>query len=89
MENLILIAFLLLIGRIALLLVHPVHRCPSCRGRRVVPGRRAPFERCRKCRGTGRAYRAGAQHVHRVAREHAWPWLRERIMTRLNRDDDQ
>lgn len=86
--RLVLILFLVLVIWLVIVLASPVHKCPRCQGRRVVR-RRGGFSRCRKCKGTGRAYRAGAQHIHCVAREHAWPWLRERIMTRLNREDDQ
>jgi hypothetical protein len=63
---------------LALLIVHPVHRCPRCRGRKVTQaGTR--FEPCKRCKGTGKAYRRGAIVTHRLIREHGWPWLRDRI----------
>lgn len=63
---------------LVLLAIHPVHRCPRCRGRKVIQsGTR--FSPCKRCKGTGKAYRRGAILMHRLLREHAWPWLRDRI----------
>jgi hypothetical protein len=65
-------------GYLLLLLVHPVHRCPSCRGAKAVPhGKR--FRPCRRCKGHGRGYRHGGILVQRAVQEHAWPWVRDRI----------
>ncbi len=67
---------------VLLLLVHPVHRCPWCRGERVIrPGLSAV--KCRRCKGQGRAYRRGAIIAHRLLREHAWPRLRDRLHDRI------
>lgn len=78
--------FLLFIGWILLTLVRPVRCCPRCKGRRSVQGRGKAVP-CPKCKATGKAPRTGARIVHRVVREHAWPWLRDRIADRLTRDD--
>ena len=80
------IALAVLLGAViysAVLLVRPVHRCPSCRGARVTARRRG-FMPCRRCRGTGRAYRLGAIAAHRLLREHAWPRLRDRIRAAID-----
>jgi len=61
-----------------LLVVHPVHRCPGCRGRKVVR-LGARFKSCGRCKGSGKAYRRGAVLMHRLLHEHVWPWLRDRI----------
>jgi hypothetical protein len=59
-------------------LASPTHRCPDCGGRKVIPAR-SGFTRCGKCKGKGRAYRPGAHTIHRLAWEHAAPWLRQRL----------
>ena len=63
---------------VLLLLVHPVHRCPSCKGRRSV-ARGKTRRPCTRCKTTGRTYRRGAIITHRLVREHAFPWIRNRI----------
>jgi hypothetical protein len=78
MTHLIIAGIVLGIAYAALLIVHPVHRCPSCKGRRsVAHGRtRRP---CTRCKTTGRTYRRGAIMTHRLIREHAFPRVRNRI----------
>jgi len=87
MGNLIIAGFIIGVIYIGLLAVHPVHRCPQCKGRRTHAGPHG-LTACRRCRATGRTYRRGAVTAHRVLREHIWPWLRERIQDRLARDDE-
>lgn len=70
---------------VLVVLVSPVHRCPRCRGQRVVTGRRGA-RGCRKCKGHGRAYRPGAARIHRLLHEHAGPRIRDRIRP-VQRDD--
>lgn len=67
-----------LLSLLVLTLVHPVRKCPRCGGRKVIR-RGARFSPCKRCKGTGKAYRRGAVPAHRLLREHAWPWLRDRI----------
>lgn len=80
--------FLLVAGYILFVLVSPVGKCHRCRGRRVAR-RGLRFTRCRRCKGTGRAPRPGAALIHRTAREHAWPWLRDRIAARLDSKEEE
>jgi hypothetical protein len=61
--------------------VHPVHRCPRCRGERVIKGRRKP-RRCGTCKGTGRTRRLAAGPVTRLAWSLAGPALRARLEIR-------
>jgi hypothetical protein len=69
----------IIVGVILLLaLVHPVHRCPGCGGRKVVPHGKG-FRPCKRCQATGKAYRRGGVIVQRLVHEHIWPWLRDRI----------
>ena len=73
----VLIALAVLAGWALFVYVRPTKACGSC------AGREGP---CPRCRGTGRRFRVGARLVRRgavmlylAAREHAWPWLRDRI----------
>lgn len=75
-------AAILLAGWLLLTLVRPVIRCPRCQGKRVMPAGNG-FAPCTRCRGTGRARRRGAALIHRFAREHLWPRLRDRIRPEL------
>jgi|SRR5579859_1443770 len=62
-------------------LVHPVHRCVRCRGRRViVHGSRA--QACRPCRASGRTRRLGAPVIHRLAWSLIGPALRSVLEVR-------
>ncbi len=78
MTHFIIAALVLGAVYLVLLLVHPVHRCPGCKGRKVVQHGSA-FRPCVRCKGRGRAYRRGAIITHRLVREHAFPWIRNRI----------
>lgn len=88
MEKLIIFLFAFAVARILFLLVSPVGRCLRCHGRKVVPYGHG-VTRCHRCRGMGLTPRLGAPVVHRLAHEHAWPWLRERIMPRTEQEEDR
>ena len=68
----------------------PHHRCPKCKGKRVVfkGGRRSRPKTCPKCKGRGETQRAGARLVHRVFWSMAGDSLRERRKERLKGDGD-
>lgn len=69
-------------------IVWPVHKCPKCRGSRVVPA--APgYKTCPKCRGLGRVPRRGALIVHRMLWEHVGPRIRDALHDRADRLKDQ
>jgi hypothetical protein len=67
---------------LVLLLVHPVHRCPSCKGRRSVAHGKSRRP-CKRCKTAGRTYRRGAIVAHRLIRDHAFPWVRDRIRDQI------
>ncbi len=67
-----------------LVTVSPVGRCLRCKGRKVLPDGNS-VKPCPRCRTTGRAYRPGAVFVHRLLREHASPWLREKFRAAADR----
>lgn len=69
-------------GYLLLLIARPVHACPNCGGRKVVRNGRS-FRPCKRCKGSGKAYRRGAILMHRLLREHAWPWVHDRIVGRI------
>jgi len=73
------VAGLALAGAWTLLVtVSPVGRCLRCKGKRVIPKGKG-VKPCTWCKATGRAYRPGAVLVHRLIREHAGPWVRDRF----------
>lgn len=77
----ILAAFAAVVIYYLVALVHPHHRCPSCRGRRVrVRGKRA--RTCRLCRGRGRTRRFAAPAINRLAWTIAGPSLKTRLERR-------
>lgn len=77
----ILAAFAAVTAYCLVTVVHPVHRCPSCRGRRVkVRGKRA--RTCRTCHGRGRTRRFAAPVIHRLAWTIAGPSLKARLEMR-------
>jgi hypothetical protein len=78
MAHLAIIAASGVVTILLLTLIRPVHTCPGCGGRKVIRHGRS-FRPCKRCKGTGKAYRRGAVLMHRLLREHAWPWLRDRI----------
>lgn len=78
MLNLFIVGFIAGVVYLLVVVVHPVHRCPRCKGDRVVSRGGRPAQ-CTKCKGHGRAYRLGAPMVHRLLREHIGPQVRERI----------
>lgn len=69
-------------GYVLLVIVHPVHRCPRCRGGRVIPGR----GRCPTCKGAGKTVRLGAGVVHRLLHDHLGPAIRDWIRPVLPED---
>jgi hypothetical protein len=75
MVNLILSGFAGLIGYVVVCAVHPIHRCPRCKGTRI----EAVGVRCRRCKGHGRAHRRGARLVHRMIWENIGPWLKRKV----------
>jgi hypothetical protein len=69
---------------ILFVLASPVGRCLRCRGARVIPKGKG-VRPCPGCKGAGRAFRPGAVRVHRLARELAGPWVRERYRAAAER----
>lgn len=63
----------------ALVAVSPVRSCPRCKGRRAARTFTGRYVPCNRCKRTGRVYRLGAVRVQRALREHAAPWIRQRI----------
>ncbi len=61
-----------------LCLAHPVHKCPRCRGAKVIR-KGSRHKRCRWCKGHGRTRRLGGQMFHRLVWDHAGPWIREKF----------
>jgi DnaJ-class molecular chaperone len=86
--HLILTGFGAAAGYVLLLAVHPVHRCPKCKGYKAVPHRSGGHVPCPKCRGRGRAPRRGAHLVHRMLHEHLGPWFREQLRDAAERRRD-
>ena len=69
---------------VALVLAHPVHKCPRCRGAKVVrKGNRHTM--CRWCKGHGKTGRLGGHLIHRVLWDHAGPWIREKFHDTVDR----
>jgi hypothetical protein len=76
--------FVLLVIYVLIVTVSPIGGCGKCGGTRVVErragvARRKSVRPCPRCKATGRAYRRGAVLVHRLLREHAGPWVRDRF----------
>ena len=59
-------------------IVHPVRKCPRCRGSRVAPAQPG-YKTCPRCRGLGRVPRCGAALVHRMLWEHLGPRVRDAL----------
>lgn len=60
-------------------IVHPVHRCPRCRGKRVIisgKGKRRRSKACWMCKASGRTRRLGSTPIHRFAWSVAGPTVR-------------
>jgi hypothetical protein len=60
-------------------LVHPVHRCPRCKGKRVIvtgKGKRRRSKACRMCKATGRTRRLGSTTISRFAWSVGGPTVR-------------
>lgn len=74
MTGLLLILFLLLIGRIAFVRFRPQRSCRWCEGKGTWHGRR-----CWRCTGDGHVWRLGARLAHRahLAAIRAWQEWRE------------
>jgi hypothetical protein len=69
---------------VVLCLAHPVHKCPRCRGARVVKkGNSHPM--CRWCKGQGKTKRLGGHLVHRVFWDHVGPWIRDKYLDAAHR----
>jgi ribosomal protein L37AE/L43A len=74
----IIFGFAALAAYVLLIAVCPVHKCPKCKGARVIRnGKRASL--CVRCKGAGRTYRRGATLTHQLLHEHAGPWIRQRF----------
>jgi uncharacterized phage protein len=67
-----------------LTLAHPVHKCPRCRGTRVIK-KRGSHRTCHWCKGHGRTRRLGGQMFHRLVWDHAGPWITNRYHDVLDR----
>lgn len=72
---------------VALVLVHPVHKCPRCRGAKVIR-KGSRHKRCHWCKGHGRTRRLGANLAHRVFWDHVGPWIRVRYQDAVERYRD-
>jgi hypothetical protein len=78
MTALILAGFVTGAGYVLVCAVHPVHKCPRCRGRKVVRKGNG-YAPCGKCKGHGRTRRPGAATVHQLLLDHLGPWIRDRL----------
>lgn len=64
---------------VPVVLVHPYHRCPRCRGKRVIISGKATrrrSKRCWMCKASGRTRRLGSTPIHRFAWSVAGPTVR-------------
>jgi len=78
--NLILLAIAAAAVWTLFVLASPVGRCRRCRGKRIIRTLWLHrIRKCHRCRGSGRAYRAGATAAHRLA----WSIASEALTRRL------